>query len=676
MVDIFACSPQSVKNQNDKDGLLSSSEKQRHHSDGVHESSSAASMDSNKSSPISSPKPIVKDTDNFFLNLQKDESFDSTRESSPTSLPSGIFSCEEKLDPDKITGTERSQEIKRRSLKSISPIDFVRKLVSKNKKRYHDKHLNVKLDLSYIESRIIAMGYPADSPFEKLYRNSIDEVEKFLNQHHKGRYMIYNLCSETNRVPSNFLDQNQNPGTGYDIHRFNCRVKNFGFKDHCPPNFDLTVEFCKHALDWLNQHEDNVLAIHCKAGKGRTGVMICCLMIYLSAWLGQHYSTTTAEREKLTWTTEQAMQHYAEKRTKDGKGVTIPSQIRYIRYFEAWMRWDLKYVPDFKATFLRLDLINLPQIYRDGLFFEISILQDGRYKCVHASEFESTEWRILDENFYNIDDKFKPIKRKQKISKTLPLPTVPCLSYEPRDSKTLQGHVQVEFFKQGDSKPLFSMYFHTFFQSLPPEYQRQLNRDTETYRIDTNEDGKKYFTPIIYPVPQRGDEEHSVLNPLKDERNYNLSTYIGNSELSAQFPIKNPEFNVTSETQPVRSISQHTNRQGYGAWFEREGKRYRIHEANRKWGSTQRTVCLSRDELDQFSKDTSQQRKFSNEFKVVITLQDTESQVMSQDLLLNRIGRVCQSEEVSREQIHRKELLENRRLESEICQNESFKKRK
>ena len=231
-----------------------------------------------------------------------------------------------------------------------------------------------------IEDRIIAMGYPADSWTEKLYRNSIDEVEKFLNKHHRGRYMIYNLCSETNRIPSTMLDENQNPGTGYDVLKFNNRVQSFGFKDHCPPNFNLTVEFCKHALDWLNQNEGNILAIHCKAGKGRTGVMICCLLIYLSGWLGHHYSTSTAEREKLTWTTEQAMQYYARKRTKDGKGVTIPSQIRFIRYFEAWMRWDLKYVPDFKATFLRLELIDLPQIYRKDFlkfdfFFDSQILK-------------------------------------------------------------------------------------------------------------------------------------------------------------------------------------------------------------------------------------------------------------------------------------------------------------
>ena len=128
--------------------------------------------------------------------------------------------------------------------------------------------------------------------------------------------------------------------------------------------------------------------------------------------------------------------------------------------------------------------------------------------------------------------------------------------------------------------------------------------------------------------------------------------------------------------EPIRSISQHANREGYGAWIEREGKNYRIHEPNRKWGSTQRTVVLYRDELDQFSKDANMQRKFSDNFKVVLTIQDTASQVMKQELLLNRQGKAYVPEEISRDEIRRREQLENRRLHDEICQNELFKRRK
>lgn len=135
------------------------------------------------------------------------------------------------------------------------------------------------------------------------------------------------------------------------------QVACFPFDDHnCPP-IHIILLFCQSCYSWLKENILNVVVVHCKAGRARTGLMICSLLLYLkvnliiaSLYNSFHGPTPRVKLQylnsklalyvnhralviscniflQLFATAEECIDHYNQKRCVDGKGLIKPSQI-------------------------------------------------------------------------------------------------------------------------------------------------------------------------------------------------------------------------------------------------------------------------------------------------------------------------------------------------------------
>ena len=54
----------------------------------------------------------------------------------------------------------------------------------------------------------------------------------------------------------------------------------FPFIDHQPGPIDKVFKLVLDAMLYLSSDPDSMIAVHCKAGKGRTGLAICSYLIF------------------------------------------------------------------------------------------------------------------------------------------------------------------------------------------------------------------------------------------------------------------------------------------------------------------------------------------------------------------------------------------------------------
>lgn len=220
--------------------------------------------------------------------------------------------------------------------------------------------------------------------------------------------------------------------------------------------------FCKDVKQFLDAHPQNVAGIHCKAGKGRTGCMIAAYLLFSG------FSPNA----------DHALRFYDVKRTLDGRGVTIPSQLMYVRNFDRQLNLRLQKGTDYPArqplTLTSITLQPIPKsIDLAECWFE-----------VYRPQFDANDWvgKPIDSKDAKADSKtavsaskltgvitskgvtfksntlLKPLRRSQNI---LVLSTDQLKDIS---GVTIDGDARIRVYGSSSaSKPVFTFWFNTRF---------------------------------------------------------------------------------------------------------------------------------------------------------------------------------------------------------------------
>ncbi|XP_065818575.1 tensin-1 isoform X4 [Labrus bergylta] len=194
------------------------------------------------------------------------------------------------------TKSSKSMESRRRPSRSVSLLQALEE--------------NYELDLVYITERIISVSFPG-SVEEQSYTNNLREVASMLRSKHGHNYLLFNLSEKR-----------------YDISQLHPKVLDFGWPDHHAPALDKICSICKAMDTWLSADSHNVVVIHNKGNRGRTGVVVAAYM---------HYSNISASAD-------QALDRFAMKRFYEDKVLPVgqPSQKRYVEYFSGLLSGHIK----------------------------------------------------------------------------------------------------------------------------------------------------------------------------------------------------------------------------------------------------------------------------------------------------------------------------------------------
>ncbi|XP_028809673.1 tensin isoform X2 [Denticeps clupeoides] len=193
------------------------------------------------------------------------------------------------------TKSSKSMDSRRRASRSLSLIQALD---------------DSEVDLVYITERIISLSFTGCSD-DHSYTSHLKDVVSMLRNKHGEHYLLLNLSERRN-----------------DLTKLNPKVLDFGWSDHHAPALDKICAICKAMDTWLNTEPHNVVVLHNKGNRGRTGVVVASYM---------HYSN-------ISGSADQALDRFAMRRFYEDKALPMsqPSQRRYVQYFSGLLSGQIK----------------------------------------------------------------------------------------------------------------------------------------------------------------------------------------------------------------------------------------------------------------------------------------------------------------------------------------------
>jgi len=226
------------------------------------------------------------------------------------------------------------------------------------------------LDLTYIADNLIAFSVPVEG-IRQAYMNPLSEIARFFNTFHMNKYRIFN----------------SSPEYTYPHEAFDNRVVSYPTLNRMPPTMSDIIKFLKDARQFTDENEENVIAIHCDDGTGRTGVLCCSWLLF----------------SKTCFNARESLRFFSNTRTdmrqaSKLQGVDTPSQKRYVQCVDQLLTTSHAYCsePHDHLICPPAAPLYLKEMAIDNLFNKPKWLLDKRFVLVvQQAEVGSLIWKTL-----------------------------------------------------------------------------------------------------------------------------------------------------------------------------------------------------------------------------------------------------------------------------------------